>query len=111
MTFDSNHLLLGRLAIIPFALAEWAVVVWYLRVLPGYRDNFPKRLFALVVTVAVFLIVVFGQMDVYTMLTSVRDPINGDNFFFGIVLIQQIVSIFLSFYILIKRGRSNSTRS
>ncbi|TPG77922.1 hypothetical protein EAH74_26795 [Pseudomonas mandelii] len=101
MIHGSEHLLLGRLAILPFAFVEWGVLLWYLSSLQRFRDNFLKRFLGGAISIATVFVVIFGQMEVYAIITSIPHPVD-DNFFFIVFSIEHAASIFLVFYITIK---------
>jgi hypothetical protein len=102
MTDGSEHLLIGRLAILPFAFVQWGVLLWYLSSLRRLRDNFLKRLIGGAVSIATIFAVTFGQMEAYTIITSMPHPMT-DNFFFIAFSIEHAASIFFIFYTVIKR--------
>ncbi|MBD9607917.1 MULTISPECIES: hypothetical protein [Pseudomonas] len=102
MTDGSEHLLIGRLAILPFAFVQWGVLLWYLSSLRRLRDNFLKRLIGGAVSIATIFAVTFGQMEAYTIITSMPHPMT-DNFFFITFSIEHAASIFFIFYAAIKR--------
>lgn len=101
MIHGSEHLLLGRLAILPFAFVEWGVLLWYLSSLRRFRDNYLKRFLGGIVSITSVFVVILGQMNVYTLITSISHP-TADNFFFIVFFIEHAASIFLIFYVTIK---------
>jgi hypothetical protein len=101
MINGSEHLFIGRLAILPLAFVEWGVLLWYLSSLWRFRDNFLKRFIVGAVSIATVFVVIFGQMEVYKTITSIPHPMT-DNFFFIAFFIEHVISIFLIFYAAIK---------
>jgi hypothetical protein len=102
VTNVSEHLFIGRLAILPLAFVEWGVLLWYLSSLRRFRDSFLKRLIGGAVSIATVFAVIFGQMEAYTIITSMPHPM-ADNFFFIVFSIEHAISIFFIFYAAIKR--------
>jgi hypothetical protein len=101
-TLLHDYVLLGRLAILPFALLELGIVLWYLT----YWDLFPryslKRLVPWFISVLSIGGTALGQLRLYLWITSSTRL--TDNFVYAVLFVQSIFSGLLIFFVLIKRS-------
>jgi multisubunit Na+/H+ antiporter MnhE subunit len=102
MIRSNNSVLLGRLAILPFAFLQWGIVLWYLKYLPRFPRNSLKRLLTCIIYILVFLGAVMAQLHLYGRITSTQRP-TTDGFVAAVLIFENFFSVFLLFYISIKR--------
>lgn len=96
----------ARLAILPFALVEWTVVFMYVKLMTRPEIARPMRVFLLAPFIVALLGTVFGQLNVYTAMTSVANPIATDAFVLWVVVIENLLAAALLFRMLIGRRRA-----
>lgn len=99
----------ARLAILPFALVEWTVVFMYVKLMTRPQIARPLRVFLLAPFAVALLGTVFGQLNVYTAMTTVANaggiggngtvanPMASDAFVLWVVVIENLLAAALLF--------------
>jgi len=102
-----SNVLQARLAILPFALIQWTVVVVYLKLMmrPGIAQ--PLRVLLALAFVVSVAGTVFGQLDIYTAITGESRPLDADNFVFGVVLVESLVAVVIGVRMVLRRWRAS----
>jgi hypothetical protein len=101
---NSENIIVGRLAILPIAVAEWTMLILYFRVLNRFHDSTAMRLCAMVLVVAAMFGMILGQLEIYSRITSLPRPVNQDNFVFAILFLENVITIALGLYLAKKRS-------
>jgi hypothetical protein len=101
----SGNVIVGRLAILPIALAEWAMLLLYFRVLNRFHGSSFIRLCFMVVFVAAMFGMLLGQLEIYSRITLLPRPIDQDNFVFAVIFLENVITIALGLYLVRKRSR------
>lgn len=105
MNWLHNTVLLGRLAILPLALLQWGIILAFLpRLLSFPRGSWSwQAMFIDIVLIATNLGILAAQIHGYQWITG-RRRANDDNFFFAVIMIEYLFSLFLTFRILKRKG-------
>jgi hypothetical protein len=97
--------LAARLAILPFALVEWSVVFFYVKLILRAQLAVPMRVVLLGPFIVALAGTVFGQLNVYTALTAVTSPLDTDDFVFWLIVIENIVAAGLLLRMVLRHRR------
>ena len=103
MSLLTNPVLAARLIIIPFAFLQWGIVLWFLSRLKLYSKNFDKKLVSFIIYIFGIFGTVLAQRIIFGWITSGSIGHSTDKFENLIIMGELFVSIFLFFYLLIKR--------
>jgi hypothetical protein len=98
-----ESIIAGRLAILPIAVAEWAMLILYFRVLNRFHDSTVMRLCSMVLVVAAMFGMILGQLAIYARITSLPRPIDQDSFVAATLFLDNVTTIALGLYIAKKR--------
>jgi hypothetical protein len=101
---NSENIIVGRLAILPIAVAEWAMLILYFRALNRFHDSTVMRLCSMVLAVAAMFGMTLGQLEVYSRITSLPRPIDQDNFVAATLFLENVITIALGLYLAKKRS-------
>ena len=93
----------ARLAILPFALVEWTVVFMYVKLMTRPEIARPLRVFLLAPFIVALTGTVFGQLNVYTAMTTVANPVAADRFVLWVVVIENLLAAVILFRMLLRR--------
>lgn len=88
-----------------FAPLEWVIMVTYAYLMKRLPSS-TIRLVALLVFVAAIVGIVFGQLNVYTDITSITKPIDRDNFVAALLLVENAVAIALCYRVILRSSHS-----
>ena len=69
----------ARLALLPFALVQWTVVFVYVKLMLRPEIATPLRVILLGPFIVAMVGTVFGQLNVYTAMTRVANPLETDD--------------------------------
>jgi hypothetical protein len=90
----NNPILLARLAILPFTIFEWGVMLWCHHVLLANPRALRKRaIFVFASPVAIIAVIVM-QIGIFNLISS--SDATEDPFVEGVLIVQHIVLIALS---------------
>jgi hypothetical protein len=103
MNWLHNAVLLGRLVILPLALLQWGIILALLPRLLSFPRGSWQAVFIDIVLIATSLGVLAAQIHGYQWITG-RRRANDDNFFFAVIMIEYLFSLFLTFRILKRKG-------
>jgi hypothetical protein len=94
---------MGRLAVLPLAAVEWALVAWYVL----YWDLFPKHSLRRLIPWAILILSVLGililQIFIYKQITGVRQV--SDDVFKVMLAAENFIGGFVLLYLLNRRKR------
>jgi hypothetical protein len=107
MSLLYNPVLAARLIIIPFAFLQWGIVLWFLSRLKLHSKNFDKKLVSFIIYIFGIFGTVLAQRIIFGWITSASLGHSTDKFENLIITGEIFVSIFLFFYLLIKRQLNN----
>ena len=96
----------ARIAILPFALVQWTVVFMYVKLMLRPQIARPMRVFLLAPFIVAMVGTVFGQLNVYTAMTAVADPLETDDFVFWVVVIENVLAVALLFRMVLASRRA-----
>lgn len=100
-----DPLLNARLAILPFALVEWTVVFMYVKLMTRPEIARPMRVFLVAPFIVALLGTVFGQLNVYTAMTAITEPLQTDAVVLWVVVAENLLAAALLFR-LVRQRRS-----
>jgi len=106
MLLESNSVLLARVVILPFAIVQWVVVLWYARGITS--RGLLKNLFACVASLCVFFGTAFLQFFLYRW--ALQTARLTDHYVSAVGFVENIVSLILLFRILLKSEKTGSRR-
>lgn len=99
---NPEQITIARVIVALFAVIEWGVVAGYLYTLIRNRATPLIKGVAFLIFIAAVPTINLAQLHIYSSLTSIRKPMQADHFVFGVLFIENLVAIFLIFYLLIK---------
>jgi hypothetical protein len=94
----------ARLALLPFALVQWTVVFVYVKLMLRPEIATPMRVILLGPFIVAMVGTVFGQLNVYTAMTRVANPLEADDFVLWLVVIENLLAAALLIRMVV-RGR------
>jgi hypothetical protein len=92
----------ARLALLPFALVQWTVVFVYVKLLLRPEIATPMRVILLGPFMVAMVGTVFGQLNVYTAMTRVANPLETDGFVVWLVVIENLLAAALLVRMVVK---------
>jgi len=101
-----NNLIFGRVIVLFFAGIFGVVWFVYCKIITIYNEKSIKRVLYGAPCVAGAIGLIFIQLNIFSSITHIRKPIDGDVYFVCIVLSEAVLAIAALFMVLLKNRSS-----
>src|SRR5260221_307648 len=98
-----DSILIGRIAMLPFAPLEWAVLIWFMRFGHPHPRHSIKRVASWLSLLVILIATPFIQIYLYRFITSAGRIVDG--FVPGVIIVEELICLGLLVWLVSRANR------